>query len=104
MRIEVLHIEDCTNWEAAGSNVRAALAQLGDATTPVTFRLITSADEAAEVHFVGSPTIMLDGEDLFPSQGGASELACRIYFTADGVAGLPTIVQLVEAIGPAATV
>lgn len=98
MRIEILHIEDCPNWERAGDRVRAALNQLGDATTTVTFRLLRTPEEAEKVAFAGSPTITLNGDDLFPGGGHTSDLACRIYFTPEGVAGLPTFNQLVDAI------
>lgn len=99
MKIEVLHIVECPNWEQAVDRVREALTRLGDASTPVTSRLLRSPEEAAVVPFAGSPTITLDGEDLFPTEGRTSDLACRIYLTPDGLAGMPTIDQLVEEIG-----
>lgn len=98
MRIEVLHIGDCPNWEAAGGRIREALAELRDTTTTVEFRLLSTPEQAALVPFAGSPTITVDGEDPFPSDGRTTDLACRIYFTPNGVAGLPTAKQLIEAI------
>lgn len=98
MRIEVLHIDECENWELAGDRVREALNRLGDRSTPVGFRRLQTAEDAASVAFAGSPTITVDGEDLFPNGALTTELACRIYFTPSGVAGLPTVDQLVEAI------
>jgi hypothetical protein len=68
----------------------------------VDFRLLSTPDEAARTPFAGSPTISVNGEDLFPSEGRTSELACRIYFTPGGLAGLPTVRQLIEAIEPQA--
>ncbi|ANF31877.1 hypothetical protein A0130_09500 [Leifsonia xyli] len=98
MRIEVLHIEECPNWEQAGERVRDALDRLGDTTTAVAFRLLQTPLEAAAVAFAGSPTITADGADLFPNGARTTDLACRIYFTPEGVAGLPTVDQLVQAI------
>lgn len=98
MRIEVLHIDECENWELAGDRVREALFRLGDRSTPVGFRRLQTPEDAASVAFAGSPTITVDGEDLFPNGARTTELACRIYFTPSGVAGLPTVDQLVEAI------
>lgn len=98
MRIEVLHIDECENWELAGDRVREALNRLGDRSTTVAFRRLPTAENAASVSFAGSPTIAVDGEDLFPSGAQTTELACRIFFTPSGVAGLPTVDQLVEAI------
>lgn len=98
MRIEVLHIDECENWERAGDRIREALDRLGDRSMAVGYRRLQTSEEAASVAFAGSPTITVDGEDLFPNGAQTTELACRIYFTPNGVAGLPTIDQLVEAI------
>lgn len=96
--IEVLHIDDCPNWIAAGQRIEEALALNGTPNAKVTYRLIESAEEAALVPFAGSPTITLDGRDLFPNGGVTRDLACRIYFTPEGTAGLPTVEQISEAI------
>ncbi|MCJ1697949.1 thioredoxin family protein [Rathayibacter caricis] len=98
MMIEVLHIDDCPNWKDVGPRLEEALATTGHSDVPVTYRLLATSEDAADVAFAGSPTITFDGEDLFPSAWRATDLACRIYFTPDGLAGLPTTEQLVEAI------
>src|SRR5690606_26209614 len=43
--------------------------------------LQVSTDDAAEGPFAGSPTITLNGEDLFPGADPSVDLACRIYAT-----------------------
>jgi len=96
MRIEILHIEECPNWVEAGARVEAALVELGRAGVELTYRLLLSSEDAADVAFAGSPTILLDGVDAFPTDGQTSELACRVYWTESGLAGLPTVAQLVE--------
>lgn len=98
MKVEILHITDCPNWEEAGRRVSAALAVSGYAAVLVEYRLIETSEDAAESGFAGSPTITRDGVDLFPSEGATSDLACRVYFGPDGLAGLPTTEQLVEAL------
>ncbi|WP_026059443.1 DF family (seleno)protein [Microbacterium yannicii] len=98
MSIQILHIEACPNWIDAGNRVREALRFLGS-DAEVTFQLVRSTEDAAELRFAGSPTILLDGEDLFPGGEPTYELACRIYATPSGLAGLPTTEQLVAAIG-----
>lgn len=50
------------------------------------------------VRFAGSPTILLNGEDLFPGGEETSELACRVYATPTGLAGLPTTKQIISAV------
>ena len=46
----------------------------------------------------GSTTITLDGNDLFPGSGRSNDLACRIYSTPAGLAGMPTVEQIREAL------
>jgi hypothetical protein len=94
MRVEILHIEDCANWEQAGKQARAVLDALGKEDTEVEYRLLRTRDEAAAVWFAGSPTILIDGTDAFPSGGRTSELACRLYYTDAGIGRLPTVEQL----------
>lgn len=98
MRVEILHIDDCQNWVDAGTRVEAALTELGRGDVEVTYRLLTDSAQAAAVLFAGSPTILLDGVDAFPTDGRTSDLACRIYRTDTGFAGVPSVAQLVEAI------
>ena len=97
MRVEILHIDECPNWVEAGTRVEAALIELGHGDDEVTYRLLTSSADAVEVPFAGSPTILLDGVDAFPTDGRTSDLACRVYLTDTGFAGVPAVAQLVEA-------
>jgi len=98
MRIEILHINECPNWVEAGTRVKAALTRLERGDVEVGYRLLSDSAEAAAVPFAGSPTILVDGVDLFPTEGRTDDLACRIYRTETGFAGVPTVAQLVEAI------
>ena len=93
----MLHIEDCPNWREAGARATRALASLGRPDV-VTYRLLRAPEEAAHTAFAGSPTLALDGADLFPSDGGTDDLACRVYVTPWGLAGLPTEDQIVDAL------
>ncbi|MGC5077790.1 hypothetical protein [Agrococcus sp. DT81.2] len=98
MEVQVLHIEECPSWQETGRRLRAALDVAGRHDVPIAFRLLTSAAEASQVHFAGSPTILVDGRDLFPSDGRTTSLACRIYLTPTGFAGGPTQAQIVESL------
>ena len=98
MKVELLHIEDCPNSEVAAARFREALNATGHSDANIVLRLLRTSAEAAGVPFAGSPTLTLDDEDLVPSEGRTSNLACRIYLTPDGLDGLPTTAQLVEAI------
>ena len=98
MRVEILHIDDCANWEEAGRRVTIALAATGHADASVTFRTLRTPADAARFAFAGSPTITVDGVDLFPSAERISDLACRLYVTPAGLAGVPTVEQLEDAL------
>ena len=100
MTIEILHIEDCPSWETAEAHTREALDALGRADIPVTTRLLRTPDEAAETPFAGSPTITLNGVDIFPSDGRTTDLACRVYATPHGLKGTPTTEQITSVLRP----
>jgi hypothetical protein len=98
LRAEILHIDDCPSWEEASRRLRAALDSTGHQDTVIAHTLVASPAEAAQVPFAGSPTILIDGTDLFPSAGRTNELACRVYLTPEGLAGRPTKEQLQQAL------
>lgn len=98
MRIELLHIDDCPNTAKALDQVVAALAALGHDDVPVHLRHIKSSADTAGTGFAGSPTITVDGTDIFPDGAPSSDLACRIYPTPGGHAGVPTVDQVMEAL------
>ena len=51
---------------------------------------INTAEEARELRFPGSPTIRVDGEDLFPVPERAEyALGCRIYASPEGLGDRP---------------
>ena len=98
MKIELLHIAECPSWVEAGRRVSEALRETGHEATELRYRAISTEEDAEEVPFAGSPTITMNGEDLFPGADPSVDLACRIYATPAGLAGLPTVEQIREAI------
>jgi hypothetical protein len=98
MKLEVLHIDECEGWTTAVERTREALATLDMHDVTVIPRRVTSGKDAAGTAFAGSPTIVADGIDLFPSTGQTSALACRVYLTPQGLADAPTAEQISEAI------
>lgn len=99
MKVQVVHIDECPNSAAAVERVRSTLDAIGLADVPVESVLVRTTDEAAAVEFAGSPTILIDGHDAFPTGTRTSDLACRVYSVDGGFAGLPTQAQLEAAIG-----
>ena len=98
MILEVLHIDACPNWIEAGHRLEDALTATGHRGITIKYHLLESSEDAADVPFSGSPTITLNGQDLFDAGSRTTDLACRIYFTPAGIAGLPTTEQLIDAI------
>ncbi|MCT6782107.1 DsbA family protein [Streptomyces sp. CS7] len=101
MDIEILLVPDCPNEKPAAESLRAALDSLGLSDTTVTHRLIADQTEAEELGFTGSPTILINGRDPFTEAGRTPGLACRIYQTPEGLAGLPSLDQLRQALSSA---
>lgn len=98
MRVELLYFDGCPHWEVADGRLREALRSLGRDGTAVERVKVESAEQAQTLNFVGSPTIRIDGVDPFASGGEPVGLACRLYATPDGVAGSPTVEQLIQAL------
>jgi hypothetical protein len=98
MKVEILYIDDCPNWEEAGRRTTAALTAAGHEHVTVTFKRLQYARDTSTVPFAGSPTILVDGADLLPTGTRIADLACRVYSIPDGLAGLPTAGQLVDAL------
>ena len=98
MRLELLHIDECPNSDRAHERLEEALAALGRSEVKVDMRLLTTPSDIAGSGFAGSPTITIDGADIFPAGAAADELACRVYQTPQGLSGLPTVDQLIEAL------
>ncbi len=98
MEAEILHIEECPSWGPVGRDLREALDATGHADVALTYTLLESSDQAAAVPFAGSPTILIDGTDLFPPARRITDLACRVYPTANGLRARPTKEQIEQAL------
>lgn len=96
--IELLYFADCPSWHLAAERLRAALAIVGRKDDEVTLRPVESDQEAVALQFPGSPTIRIDGRDAFASAEQTAGLTCRVYATPAGLAGAPTVDQLVHAL------
>ena len=89
-RAELLWFRDCPNHEEA----RRLLHEVIDAIapgTPIEDIDATHPDVADQVRFPGSPTIRVDGRDVDPQFADPGDYTprCRIYWTAQGMRGLP---------------
>lgn len=96
MKVELLHIQECPNWREAGLRLEAAIESLG-LDVPVDYRPLSSVQEIDGLPFSGSPTLVVDGEDLFPDAATIHVLACRVFRTPIGLRGVPEQEQVIDA-------
>jgi hypothetical protein len=97
MRFELLYFDDCPSWRTAFDHLKQALAGLG-LSDGVQLVHVQTDEQAAAVRFAGSPTIRLNGQDLFPVNHTDYALGCRVYLTPEGMRGCPTVGMLRDAI------
>lgn len=92
MDITLLYFPDCPSWRVADDRLAVIAAERADVT--VTHQLVETPAEAERHRFLGSPSIQVDGVDLFAEPGSRVGLSCRRYLTPDGHEGAPTLEQL----------
>jgi hypothetical protein len=94
MRITLQYFDGCPNWRVAEERLRAALTDAGAEGATLTLERVETHDQALHLGFRGSPTVLIDGRDLFADGRGDIGLACRVYATPQGLQGAPTLDQL----------
>lgn len=95
----MLYFEGCPSWRVLDERLRSLSADLG---LIVTYEKVETAQAAQVRRFIGSPTLLVNGHDPFARGDEPVGLACRIYWTPDGLAGAPTLDQLRAALTPPA--
>jgi hypothetical protein len=89
-RVELLYLDGCPNHEPLHQRVRdlvnAHNLQATIETVPV-----GSDEEARARHFLGSPTLRVDGVDVEPDADQRTDfgMKCRLFLTAQGLRGTP---------------
>jgi hypothetical protein len=84
MTVELLFWDGCPSHPEALAQLRRILDEERVAAS-VDLLEVTSDEQAQHEHFIGSPTIRIDGEDVTPpSEQEAFSLSCRVYRTRDG--------------------
>ena len=98
MKVEVLYFDGCPTYKTATKALQTLLAIEG-VEAEVELVAVNNDDEAQRLRFPGSPTIRVDGRDLFPAPEREDwRLGCRIYATPEGLRGSPTAEMLKEAL------
>ena len=84
MRIEVLYVPGCPNYQPAVHRLQAVL-ESQSLQAEIRSVPISSEDQAKALRFPGSPTIRIDGEDVERHAAVAFSLSCRLYANRSGV-------------------
>lgn len=95
MKIEILYFDGCPSWEDGLKNLEVALQEEG-LSVPVEMVKVIDDNDAARLKFLGSPHFRVDGQDLWPEEREIYSLSCRVYPTAEGIKGFPTVAMLRE--------
>jgi hypothetical protein len=99
MHVELLYWSGCPSHPQALRDLQEALAEYGLDPAQVIVREVSTAGEADDEGFVGSPTIRLDGRDIQPPGEEPAGLTCRIYKRRDGrISPTPDPLDVREAI------
>lgn len=96
--VALLFSADCPNWQLADERLREALARAGRDGVPVERRLVSTPEEAEAAGFRGSPTVLVNGQDPFADSDAPAGLSCRVFRTETGLAGAPTVEQLLAVV------
>ena len=97
-KIVFLYSDDCPSHDEALSRLRKVMEQEGVAGEIEIVNIRT--DEEAVCHrFRGSPTILINGQDIDPSSTERFGLACRAYRLEDGrISPLPSEAMIRKAL------
>jgi hypothetical protein len=97
MELTVLAVPDCPNEPVLRERLTEVLADHPD--VRVVHRLVLDDADAARWGMRGSPTLLVNGVDLFASAGAPVGISCRIYRDESGRAdGAPSVAALRRAL------
>jgi len=91
--IELLYFDDCPSWKSALENLKKVV-ENEKISTEIRLVKIVDPEQAQREHFLGSPSIRVNGSDLWPEKRENYTLSCRVYKTPTGMKGSPTIEML----------
>lgn len=89
-RVEILFFPGCPNYLETYELVRRVATELG-VDPQIELVEVADADAADDQHFLGSPTVRVDGRDVEPGADDRHDygFSCRVYRSAHGVAPSP---------------
>jgi|SRR5690606_2689400 hypothetical protein len=83
MKVQFLFWEDCPSHPEAWQRLHDVMNELG-IEAEVERIEVTTEEEAQRWGFRGSPTILVNGQDIDPQPDAPARLTCRLYFHEDG--------------------
>lgn len=83
--VELLWWAGCPSHEKAQQMLEAALAKAGLTPSLIKRLQVVTPGDAAREHFIGSPTIRINGQDIVPPPPDElPALTCRLYIKSNG--------------------
>jgi hypothetical protein len=99
MQIQFLYFEDCPSHEDGLARLKQAMRDI-DLNAEIEIVKVETDEQAQAQRFVGSPTFLVNGQDIIPPPSDAyASLTCRAYWLDDGrISPLPTLAMLRSAL------
>jgi hypothetical protein len=91
-RVTLLYFDDCPNWRTTQADLQRLAVEGLD--LEVQLQQVETHEQAVQLGFMGSPSILVDGVDPFAVEGSSPGLSCRVYPSAAGLRGSPTLDDL----------
>ena len=95
MKIEILFVPGCPNYEPAVARVKKILASEG-LKVEIADVPVNTEEDARALLFPGSPTVRINDDDVEPDPGNALGLTCRLYGDRTGVPSEASVRRAVE--------
>ena len=87
--IELFYFDQCPSWKETLRYLEEITNEL-DINNEINSINVETNEDAKKYKFAVSPTIKVNGEDIFPDKQSNYALECRIYKTTRGFKGSPT--------------
>lgn len=91
MHVTLMYFDNCPNWKVAHGRLTALSDELA---FDLDLTEVTTQVDAERLDFRGSPSILVNGVDVFAKGDEPVGLSCRVFQTPEGLAGSPTDWQL----------
>ncbi len=98
MKVELVYEKTCPNIDAARTQLLKAFTESGIMPRWTEWE-VSSPDAPQYVHGYGSPTILVDGQDVSGGVAGGDDYCCRVYsHDEDSGKGIPSLRDIVAAL------